>query len=89
MILRVRPIYGTITVRTSPPKRWSASSAALIGPASSGTVRVTTCDRSSTPRRAKSISSGKLLEQVVGAADDLGLLADDLVVRVHLEGGAR
>src|SRR3712207_8727149 len=48
------PAYGTMTERTSPPKCSRLSSTWLIAPASNGTVRVTTRERSSLPRRARS-----------------------------------
>ena len=75
VMARVRPIYGTITVRTSPPKRCSAFSAELIGSASSGTVHMTTCDRSSTLRRANWIV---IRSRMIRRPINMSFFADDL-----------
>ena len=52
------PCYAAITVRTPSPNCWRLSMARLMAPASSGTVLVMTCERSSLPCRTHSTSSG-------------------------------
>ncbi len=74
-----------MTVRTSPPQRSSASSASLMGAASSGTVVRHHVREVEDAAAGEVHEQRELLQQVIRHADDLGLAADDLLVGVHLE----